>query len=242
MRLSLPTSLAVAACLALAPARATSEYQYRKNEYVIVRDGLAPNKQLAVAAHGPGENNDDAFHIWLMAEPAHRRLVPLANIKDDLDSAADAFHAFWSKDSRHVGVAHRADRHEAVLDLYLIDGRRAHRITGPSLFKEVTSREATDDDGLRQRNAIVEWKSGNRFVLREFKSFVAADDSLMKLLGKYGSIAEKMEDGQLFIQFIASAECELLPGNRYRVIDLTPGKPGDADDWWQGKDQGKDPS
>ena len=129
-----------------------------------------------------------------------------------------------------------------MLDLYLIDGRRAHRITGPSLFKEVTSREATDDDGLRQRNAIVEWKSGNRFVLREFKSFVAADDSLMKLLGKYGSIAEKMEDGQLFIQFIASAECELLPGNRYRVIDLTPGKPGDADDWWQGKDQGKDPS
>src|ERR1700743_632881 len=113
--------ISLAVCFAFAPARATSEYQYQKNEYVLIRDGLAPNKQLSVAAHGAGENNDDAFHIWLMAEPAHRRLVPLAKTKDDLDSAADAFHAFWSKDSHHVGVAHRADRHEVVLDLYAIE-------------------------------------------------------------------------------------------------------------------------
>lgn len=240
MRLSLLIPLAI--CIAAGPARATSEYQYGKTEYVTIRDGLAPNKQLAVAAHGAGESNDDPFHIWLMAEPAHRRLVPLAGIKDDLDSAADAFHAFWSKDSRRVGVAHRADRHEAVLDLYAIDGHSVHRITGPSLFKEVTSREASYDDGLRQRNAIVEWKSGNRFTLREFKSFVTDNDtSLMRLLGKYGTLG-KTEDGRVFIQFYANAECELLPGNRYRVIDLTPGKPGDADDWWQGKDQGKNPS
>ena len=33
-------------------------------------------------------------------------------------------------------------------------------------------------------------------------------------------------------KFVASAECELLPGDRTRVIDLTPGKPGDADKWW----------
>src|ERR1700759_1019925 len=129
MRLTLLIPLA--ACLLLAPARATSEYRYGKNEYVVIRDGLAPNKQLAVAAHGWGENNDDAFHIWLMTEPAHRRLVPLANIKDALDSAADAFHAFWSKDSRHVGVAFRSSRHEVTLNLYRIDGRRAHEIAAP---------------------------------------------------------------------------------------------------------------
>ena len=138
--------------------------------------------------------------------------------------------------------------HEVVLDLFAIDGHNARRITGPSLFKEVTSREATYDDGLRQRVAIVEWKNGNRFTLREYKSFVTdKDDSLMKHLGKFGTLS-KTEDNKIFIQFSANAECELLPGNRYRVIDLTPGKPEDSDDWWQGKEPqpqepaAKDPS
>jgi hypothetical protein len=44
-----PRSAAVVACLVLAlalalvSARATSEYNYGKREYVIIRDGLAPN-------------------------------------------------------------------------------------------------------------------------------------------------------------------------------------------------------
>jgi len=232
------------ACLALAPARATSEYQYGPQEYVIIRDGLAPNKQLSLATHGGGERGDDGFHVWLMSEPGHRRRVKLDGIGDDniLDTAADAFHAFWSPDSRRVGVAHRSSRHEVELDLFSIDGRGAHAIRGPNLFKEVTSRDVADDDGLRARNSIVEWRAGNRFVVREFLAFVADDDRLMKLLGKYGTLVEKMDGGRLYIQFFANAECELLPGNRTRVIDLTPGKPGDADDWWQGKDQGKNPS
>ena len=81
---------------------------------------------------------------------------------------------------------------------------------------------------------MVEWKGGNRFVLREFKSFVVDDDSLAEAARQIRRPSrEKMEDGKLFIQFVASAECELLPGDRIRVIDLTPGKPGDADNWWE---------
>lgn len=235
MRLRL-MSLAIAACLALAlaPAGATSNHEYAKGEYAIIRDGLAPNKQLSLASHGDGELGDDHFHVWLMSEPAHRKLVALDDISDDnnLDTAPDAYHAFWSKDSRRVGVAFRSSRHEVTLNLYAIDGRRAHPIKSPDLFKEVTGREVGDDDGLRQRISVVEWKSGNRFVLREFKSFVVDDDRLLKLFGKYGSLAEKMEDGKLFIQFFANAECEWLADNRVHVIDLTPGKPGDADKWW----------
>jgi hypothetical protein len=233
MRLAFPICLAIA-CLAAAPARATSEYEYAPHEYVIIRDGLAPNKQLSLATHGGGERGDDGFRVWLMSEPAHRRLVKLDGIGGDniLDTAADAFHAFWSQDSRRVGVVHRYSRHEVQLDLYRIDGRGAHPIKGPSLFKEVTSRETISDDGLRARNSIVEWKSGNRFVVREFLAFVADDDRLIKLLGKFGTLVEKMEGGRFYIQFFANAECELLAGDRARVIDLTPGKPGDADGWW----------
>jgi hypothetical protein len=195
-----------------------------------IHDGLAPGKQLSLATHGDGELGYDDFHVWLMAEPAHRRIVALDGISSDniLDTGAESFHAVWSKDSRHVGVGHRSSRHEVELDLYRVEGRRAHAITGPSLFKEVTGREVTDDDGLRQRNSIVEWHGGNRFLLREFKSFVVADDGLMKLLGKYGHVGEKVDDGKLFIKFAADAECEVLPGDRYRVVDLKPGNP-DAD-------------
>jgi hypothetical protein len=235
MRAPVLKTLAVAACLALVPVAATSVYNYAKGEYVVIRGGLAPNKQFSLASHGGDEQgNGDAFRVWLMAEPAHRKLVALDDINADniLDTAADAFHAFWSSDSRRVGVAFRSSRHEVTLNLYRIDGRRAHEIAAPSLFKEVTSREVTDEDGLRVRNAIVEWKSGNRFSYREFLGFVVDDDRLSKLLGKYGSIAEKLDGGKLYVEFFANAECELLPGDRVRVIDLTPGKHGDADGWW----------
>jgi hypothetical protein len=234
MRIPLLISLAIAAGLALMPARATSEYVYGKDEYVTIRHGLAPNKQLSLASHGQGEYGGEDFHVWLMTEPAHRRIVLLNGISSHniLDTAADAFNAFWSQDSRHVGVAHRYDRHEVALDLYRIEGGHAHRIVSPSLFKEVTSRDVTEDDDLRVNDAIVEWHGGNRFRLREFRSFVVSDDHLLKLLGAYGSVAEKMDDGRLQIEFFANAECELLPGDRIRVIDLKPGKHGDADNWW----------
>jgi hypothetical protein len=227
--------LVAALGLMLASARATSEYTYGKREYVTIRHGLAPNGKLSLATHGGDEPGDNGFRVWLMAEPAHRRIVKLDNISAEniLDTAAEAFHAFWSKDSRFVGVAHRSDRHEVAFDLYRIDGRKVHLIAAPNLFREVTSRDVTNEDDLRVQNSIVEWHGGNRFRLREFLSFVATDDKFLKMLGAYGSVGEKLDDGRLYIEFFANAECEWLPGDRVRVIDLKPGKHGDADDWWE---------
>jgi hypothetical protein len=51
------------------------------------------------------------------------------------------------------------------------------------------------------------------------------------LLGSYGFVTKKLDGGKLVIEFHADAECELLPGDRTRVIDLKPGKPGDSDNW-----------
>ncbi len=233
MQRSLLRYLAVAACLALTalPARATSNHQYAKGEYGIIHGGLAPNKQVSLASRGEGELGDEDFHVWLMAEPAHRKLVKLDAISSDnnLDTDPSAYHAFWSKDSRLVGVAFRSSRHEVTLNLYRVENRSAHLITSPNLFKEATGRDISDDDDMRSHNAIVEWRGGNRFLLRESLSFVADDDKLAKLLGAYGRVTEKLDDGKLVIEFAASAECELLPGDRARVVDLKPGKPGDAD-------------
>jgi hypothetical protein len=37
-------------------------------------------------------------------------------------------------------------------------------------------------------------------------------------------VTEKLDDGRLAVEFSAEAECELLSGDRYRVIDLRAGK------------------
>src|SRR5262245_37449520 len=98
-----PRAIIAAVVLALAAlpqARGTAEQQYGKREYAIIKDGRAPNGRLSVAAHGAGKHNDDPFHVYLMAEPGHRRLAVLDNISEDnnLDTAASAYWAAWSPD------------------------------------------------------------------------------------------------------------------------------------------------
>ena len=78
-------------------------------------------------------------------------------------------------------------------------------------------RDVADSEDQRQRISVVEWHAGNRFLLKEFRSFFVSDDGLAKLLGSYGRVAEKMDDGKLFVQFFVEAECELLPGDSFRV-------------------------
>jgi hypothetical protein len=104
----LATSVAlVLSCIGI-PVRATSVYDYKPKEYVIVDGGLAPNKHLAIAANGYG-----GFHVYLMAEPAHKPIAALASIDNDaiLDTGASAYHAVWSPDSRHVAMHFRSNRH-----------------------------------------------------------------------------------------------------------------------------------
>ena len=226
-------SLAAWVAFAGAIAHATSNHEYGKDEYAIIRDGLAPDRQMSLASHGEGELGDGNFHVWLMAEPTHRRIVALPDISPDnnLDTAPDAYHAVWSKDAGRVSVAFRTSRHEVELNLYSIEGSRVREISGPSLFKEVTGREVADRDGVSQSISAVEWRGGNRFVLREFRSFVTSDPAFLRLLGAYGHVAEKLDGGKLYVQFAAEADCLLLPGNHTRVIDLRPANPEQPPDW-----------
>ena len=76
-RRAIPFVLAALLAFAGAPARATLEHTYAKGEYAVIRDGLSPDGRKSLAAHGDGEAGDDNFHVWLMAEPAHRRIEAL---------------------------------------------------------------------------------------------------------------------------------------------------------------------
>ena len=230
---SLRVLLAAILALAVTPARATDEHDYARDEYAIIRDGLAPNNQMSLASHADPESDGHGighnFHVWLMAEPAHRRLAPLPGIgpKAFLDTGPNAYRTFWSADSRHVAVNFRSDRHELELNLYRIENRRARLISGPSLFKDVTSRDVGRDDSSWRNVAWITWTGPRRFVLRENRLFQPSDPGFARMLGPWGKVTGKLVDGRELIEFAAEADCVLVAGNRYRIVDLRVGKFGE---------------
>ena len=88
------------ACTALA----TSTYEYKPGEYVVITDGKSPNGEHSIAAHGEGEYGDENFHLYLMDAKSGKRIGPLEEVKDTLDTGADAFTAKWSADSSEVSI------------------------------------------------------------------------------------------------------------------------------------------
>jgi hypothetical protein len=222
--------LAAPLALAAAPVRATSEHDYADGEYAIIRDGLSPDRRMSLAAHGDGEGGHGNFHVWLMAETAHRRIMQLDDIssENNLDTAPDAYHGRWSADSRHVAVGFRFDRHQVQLNIYDVESRRAYLVRGPGLFKEITSRNIVNDDDVRRSIPEIEWKGPRRFVLRENHLFKTANPGFVRMLGRYGKVTDKLDDGHMMVEFAAEADCVLLAGNRYRVVDLRVGKFAEA--------------
>ncbi|KRQ13260.1 hypothetical protein [Bradyrhizobium manausense] len=219
--------LALLLAVAASPALATAEHKYGKREYPIIQGGKAPNGKLSVAAHGEGDAGSENFRLSLMAEPAHRKLMTLPNVKDDniLDSAPDAFHAAWSADSRFVAVSFRSERHVVTLNIYDINGTRAKLLDGPDLFRDVTGRSVGRDHDLDVRSSVPDftWAAPRRFHLTEYRVLVADDARLLDKLGPLARTLKYDGDGTM-IEFSAVADGELLPDGRIRMGKPTPGK------------------
>ena len=219
--------LALLLALAVSPAFATAEHQYAKGEYAIIQNGRAPNGKLSIAAHGEGEIGNDNFHVYLMAEPGHRRLAVLDDISSDnnLDTAPDAYHAAWSPDSRTVAVSFRSERHIVTLNLYAIERGRTRLLEGPDLFRDATRRNVdrkTDGD-MRSFVPALTWLSPRRFHLTDYRVFVQDDASLADRLWPLGK-ASKRDGGGFTIQFSAEADGEILPDGRIRMGQPKPGR------------------
>ena len=113
-------------------ASATSNREYGPNEYVVINDGLSPNRKYSIAAHGQGDLGYDNFHIYLMNAVTGKKIGPLIEIKDTLDTGANAFLARWSRNSTQVAIRYRVDRRKALEVRYRIAKGRAYRLSGPS--------------------------------------------------------------------------------------------------------------
>ncbi len=117
--------------MAVTSLQATSNYEYKPGEFVVIADGRAPNGQYAIAAHGDGDLGYDNFHLYLMNAQTGKAIGPLEEVKDPLDTGAEAFRAKWSADSRQVSITYRVDRRESVTVRYRIENGRAILISGP---------------------------------------------------------------------------------------------------------------
>jgi len=65
------------------------------------------------------------------------------------------------------------------------------------------------------------------FCSGENRLFVTSDPGFARMMGAYGKMTDKSDEGRFFVEFSAEADCVLLPGHRYRIIDLRVGKFGD---------------
>jgi hypothetical protein len=122
--------LLLVACAA--SAFATSNYEYKPGEYVTITDGSSPDGRYAIATHGEGDLGYDNWHVYLMDARTGKKIGPLEEITDPLDTAAEAYVAKWSSDSSKVEITYRADRHVAVTIVYRIANRRAYLMSGPT--------------------------------------------------------------------------------------------------------------
>jgi len=118
--------------LAATSLRATSNHEYGPDEYVTVSNGMSPDEKFAITAHGGGELGYDNFHLYLTDANTGKNIGPLEEIKETLDTGADAFAAKWSQDSQQVTIVYRVDRHAPLKAVsYRITGRRAQHVKGP---------------------------------------------------------------------------------------------------------------
>ena len=112
-------------------AFATSNHEYGADEYVTIARGLSPDGKYAITTHGGSEDLGYAgFHLYLTNAITGKKIGPLEEIVQILDTGADAYCAQWSKGSQRVTIVYRVSRHEPLKAMsYRIGDGRAYPLS-----------------------------------------------------------------------------------------------------------------
>lgn len=111
MSLRKTTFLPFVLLLAAGTAWATFNYAYGADEYATIYHGVSPNERLAITTHGDGESGYVHFHPSLFDAVAGKKIGPLEEISEVLDTGAGAYAARWKTDSSEATIVYRVDRH-----------------------------------------------------------------------------------------------------------------------------------
>jgi hypothetical protein len=217
--------------------RATDSYDYKPGETLVIDHGLSPDKRFSIAAGASDKGRVYHFCLFLVDAKSRKRIGPLEELKVPLDTGAQSFHADWAPDSRHVAITYRVDRHEFDMLVYRIENRRAFRVTGPlDLFDAVKGAKAVD---ASKRLAIFlepRWLSATQFVLHQDSQYSRVSPNPAPILGAYAQAEEEEENGAkgedgkkyYFFDFHADGICELVGGDKYRLLSVKPAAPVSA--------------
>ena len=235
---------------------APMDYDYKPGEFLVIKSGESPDKTFSIVS---GEDKAGEFGVYLMDAKTKAVLGRLEEIETSWGTAPEGYGAYWSPDSKHVGITSKGDRRWSVNVIYRIENKRAYLIETPRLLchavpdfcqltKELGGAPAEYDlqtaDGVhmawkaRQMSSyswIVKWISPTRFTISEEANFQVKDRDPAAALGKYGEVekfARKIDDPEhpenlsnydLYqLSFKAEGECELLQGDKCRVLKTQP--------------------
>ncbi len=113
-----------------AAALATFNYDYGPDEYVTISNGISPDRKLAITTHGEGDMGYEKFHVYLLDALTGKRIGPLEEIVETLDTGAGAFGAKWARDTSEVTIVYRVDRHAPLKSMtYRLAKRQATPFT-----------------------------------------------------------------------------------------------------------------
>ena len=82
---------------------------------------------------------------------------------------------------------------------------------------------------MQSASQIVKWISPTRFRVREESEFQVKTRDPSAALGEYAEVEKQKEEGDepsesYYVWFSAEGECELLPGDKSRVLSTRPVK------------------
>ena len=203
-------------------AAATDNYVYRVGEYVTISGGRSPDGRWSIAAHGGGEYGYDGFDLYLMGEPAHKKLASL-RIGEHLDTAPLSNVALWAPDSSHVIVLYRTDRHVLDMRLFSVAAGKVRTIEVPSLvdtigkgyFKPGVRYELS---GCQYR---ITWWTVGSFALEEFDTLEAAKPVFRPGIEAYVKV-DRWNAQRTFTGFSASAVGEITGRGKLQLSEIKP--------------------
>lgn len=210
------------AVLWAAPAAATDNYVYRAGEYVTISGGRSPDGRWSIAAHGDGELGYDNFHLYLLREPSHKKLVMLRT-GDHLDTGPLSIVGLWSPDASRVAILYRSDRHIMDLRLFDVTDGKLHRVNVPSLVKVVGQRYFKP--GTRRelfgRQYRVVWQKPDHLILEESETFDAAQPAFRPGLEPYLTV-NQTNPNRVFTGFVATARYKVTKTGKLRLLEVRP--------------------
>ncbi len=226
------TALLVALCEGsfVLPVHATSTYIYKANEYVVIENGLSPDRRFSIAAHA----GEDSFHLYLMDALSGKKIGSLEEVDRTFETGADAYHAQWAPDSHHVAVRYRVEHNIHVAVMFRIENRRAYAVTGPSLLAVAAPNFHPEAEAWEWKAGYIEikWLNSQQFILHDQRLFQSHDQKLFSRrqsdlvadLGRFWQTEKRDDSVGTVALFSADAVCSLMPGDKYKVEEIKPGK------------------